>query len=40
MLIKKSEQVPLYDESILTRGYDNVEYVERLRHTCRGNKRF
>lgn len=33
MVLKKTEQLPRYDESITERGYDNVEFVEKIRHS-------
>lgn len=33
MVIKKTENTPLYDERITIRAYDNAEYVERLRNS-------
>ena len=31
LILRKGEKTPLYDESIVVRGYDNVEYVNRIR---------
>lgn len=34
MVLKKSSILPLYDETVVERGYDNVVYVEMLRRSC------
>ena len=34
VVLKKSDYLPLYDESITERGYDNVAYIEMLRRSC------
>ena len=33
MIIKKTENTPMYNELFTIRAYDNVEYVERLRNS-------
>ena len=33
MIIKKTENTPMYNEQFTIRAYDNVEYVERLRNS-------
>lgn len=33
MVMRKSDQLPLFDESINDRGFDNVERIERLRYS-------
>ena len=33
MVIKKTENTPMYNELFTIRSYDNVEYVERLRNS-------
>ena len=33
MVLKKTNSLPRYDESIVQRGYDNIEYVEKIRNS-------
>ena len=33
MIMKKTENTPMYNELFTIRAYDNVEYVERLRNS-------
>lgn len=33
MVLKKTDLLPTYDESVTERGYDNVEYVEKIRYS-------
>ena len=33
MVLKKTNSLPHYDESIVQRGYDNIEYVEKIRNS-------
>ena len=35
MVLKKTPSLPKYDESIVERGYDNTEYVEKIRYSSR-----
>lgn len=35
MVLKKSGNFPRYDERVTERGFDNVEYVEKIRHMSR-----
>ena len=34
MMLQKSKVLPVYDEMITERGYDNVSYVEMIRRSC------
>lgn len=34
VVLKKSDYLPFYDESITKKGYDNVAYIEMLRRSC------
>lgn len=34
VMLKKSDYLPIYDETITQRGYDNVAYIEMLRRSC------
>ena len=34
VMLKKTAHLPVYDEMITERGYDNVSYVEKLRRSC------
>ena len=34
MVLRKSEFLPRFSESVIDRGFDNVEFVERLRYSC------
>ena len=33
MVLKKTSFLPKYDESVVERGYDNMEYVEKIRYS-------
>lgn len=39
-MARKSEALPRYSESVVERGFDNVEMVERLRYSGGGRRRF
>lgn len=34
VVLRKSDYLPTYDESITERAYDNVAYIEMLRRSC------
>lgn len=35
-MLQKSEKLPRYDEEIEERGFDNVEYTEKIRNASEG----
>ncbi len=37
MVLKKTASLPKYDESVTERGYDNTEFVEKIRYSSRSN---
>ena len=37
-VLQKSAALPRYDEAIEERGFDNVEYTEKIRNASRGAK--
>lgn len=39
-MVRKSDALPRYSESVVERGFDNVEMVERLRYSGGGRLRF
>ena len=36
MVLKKTDALPRYDDTVVERGYDNVEYVEKIRYSSEG----
>lgn len=39
MVLKKSPSLPKYDESVTERGYDNTEYVEKIRYSSMSGRK-
>ena len=37
-VLQKSKGLPLYDENIEERGFDNVEYTEKIRNASGGRR--
>lgn len=35
MVLKKTSLLPKYDETVIERGFDNVEYVEKIRYSSK-----